>query len=298
MIERLRSARQRDRRPTIGLEQYTATFIDNAIDVAILPDLTEADLEKLGVVLGHRKRMLKALAELSAGSPAPAAPVGSPVPASEGERRQITVLFCDLVDFDPRLEQSQLDPEDSQAPVIRRFQATCAGIIKQAGGNIAKRYMGDGLLAYFGYPQAHEDDAECAVRAGLDLVAKVGQLLLPSNEPLQIQVGIATGLVIVGETIGEGSSREQAVVGETPNLASRLQSLAPRTLLLSLRTLIGSLVMSSFASIWDHMSSREFPSLPRFGGSPASERSKAASRRCGPASSPSSSAGRPSSVNY
>ena len=150
-------------------------------------------------------------------APADAAPV------SEGERRHLTVLFCDLVGSTALAVQ--LDPEDLSA-VIRRFQATCAAMITQGGGHVA-RYMGDGILAYFGYPQAHEDDAECAVRAGLDLVAKVGQLLLPSHEPLQVRVGIATGLVIVGETIGEGSSREQAVVGETPNLASRLQSVAP-----------------------------------------------------------------------
>ena len=177
-------------------------------------------------LLGHRKRMLRAIAELSRSSLAPPAAVHAAAdapPISEGQKRHLTVLFCDLVGSTALA--IHLDPEDLST-VIRRFQATCAAMITQGGGHVA-RYMGDGLLAYFGYPQAHEDDAECAVRAGLDLVAKVGQLLLPSNEPLQIRVGIATGLVVVGETIGEGSSREQAVVGETPNLASRLQSLAP-----------------------------------------------------------------------
>jgi len=225
----------------LGLGQYAKTFGDNAIDMQVLPDLTETDLEKLNVALGHRKRMLRAIAELASGSSA--LPAGSPAAAtgsrlSEGERRQITVLFCDIVGSTALA--LQLDPEDLSA-VIRRFQAICAAMIAHAGGHIA-RYMGDGLLVYFGYPQAHEDDAESAVRAGLDLVAKVGQLLLPSGEPLQIRVGIATGLVIVGETIGEGSSREQAVVGETPNLASCLQSqAAPNTVVVaaSTRRLLG-----------------------------------------------------------
>jgi class 3 adenylate cyclase/predicted ATPase len=223
----------------LGLGQYTAIFEENAIDPGILPDLTETDLEKLGVALGHRKRMLRAIAGLAAQEQArtiAAPPLAAPV--SEGERRQLTVLFCDLVDS--TVLAVKLDPEDLSA-VIRRFQATCTAIITQAGGHIA-RYMGDGILAYFGYPQAHEDDAECAARAGLDLVAKVSQLVLPSHEALKVRVGIATGLVVVGETIGEGSSREQSVVGETPNLASRLQGLArPNTVVVasSTRRLLG-----------------------------------------------------------
>src|SRR5262245_22804934 len=215
----------------LGLGQYTTCFVENAVDLSILPDLTEADLEKLGVALGHRKRMLRAIAGLSSHEPVRAVgPPASESPISEGERRQITVLFCDLVDS--TVLAVKLDPEDLSA-VIRRFQATCAAIITQAGGHVA-RYMGDGILAYFGYPQAHEDDAECAARAGLDLVAKVSQLVLPSHEALKIRVGIATGLVVVGETIGEGPSREQSVVGETPNLASRLQGLArPNTVVVA-----------------------------------------------------------------
>jgi predicted ATPase/class 3 adenylate cyclase len=216
----------------LELGQYTNIFIENAIDLAVLPDLTEADLEKLGIPLGHRKRILRGIADLSArSSEIPAA--ASALATSEGERRQITVLFCDLVDSTAL--GTQLDPEDLST-VIRRYQATCAAIITQAGGHIA-RYMGDGLLAYFGYPQAHEDDAECAARAGLDLVARIGQLVLPSHEPLRIRVGMATGLVVVGETIGEGASREQSVVGETPNLASRLQAIAaPNTVVVSAST--------------------------------------------------------------
>ena len=217
----------------LGLGQYTTVFEANAIDPTILPDLTEADLEKLGVALGHRKRMLRAIAGLASDESARTAGAAPPAPVSEGERRQLTVLFCDLVDS--TVLAVKLDPEDLSA-VIRRFQSTCAAIITQAGGHIA-RYMGDGILAYFGYPQAHEDDAECAARAGLDLVAKVSQLVLPSHEPLKIRVGIATGLVVVGETIGEGPSREQSVVGETPNLASRLQGLArPNTVVVAANT--------------------------------------------------------------
>lgn len=208
----------------LGLGQYARVFDANAIDMETLPHLTEADLEKVNVALGHRKRIIRAIAALTNGNFETSADFSAAAtPISEAERRQLTVLFCDLVGSTALAVQ--LDPEDLSA-VIRRFQGTCAAIIKQGGGHIA-RYMGDGILAYFGYPQAHEDDAESAVRTALDLVAKVGQLLLPSHDPLQIRVGIATGVVIVGESIGEGSSREQAAVGETPNLASRLQSVAP-----------------------------------------------------------------------
>ena len=213
----------------LGLEQYAKTFSDNAVDMEVLPDLTEADLEKLNVALGHRKRILRAIAELPGASSAlptgPATPAASATgsPPSAGEKRQLTVLFCDIVGSTALA--FQLDPEDLGA-VMRRFQTTCAAMITHAGGYIA-RYMGDGLLAYFGYPQAHEDDAESAVRAGLDLVAKVGQLVLPHGKPLQIRVGIATGLVIVDDPASEKSSREQAITGETPNLAACLQSQAP-----------------------------------------------------------------------
>ena len=227
----------------LGLEQYAKTFSDNAIDMEVLPDLTEADLEKLNIALGHRKRILRAIAELPGAGAAlatgPAIPA-APAAGTDGEKRQLTVLFCDIVGSTALA--LQLDPEDLGA-VMRRFQTTCAGMITHAGGHIA-RYMGDGLLAYFGYPQAHEDDAEFAVRAGLDVVAKVGQLVLPSGEPLQIRVGIATGLVIVADPASEGASREQAFVGETPNLAASLQSQAPANsvaVAASTRRLLGDL---------------------------------------------------------
>jgi predicted ATPase/class 3 adenylate cyclase len=206
----------------LGLGNYATIFVENAIDLDVLPDLNETDLERLGVALGHRKRILRAIAALSRNaSPRTSADVASP--DSETQRRHLTVLFCDIVGSTELAVQ--LDPEDLNG-VIRRFQATCNIIITHNGGYVA-RLMGDGILAYFGYPQAQEDDAESAVRTGLDLVAKVSQLLLPSNEPLKLRVGIATGLVIVRPTISERSAQEQAVFGETPNLAARLQSLAP-----------------------------------------------------------------------
>jgi class 3 adenylate cyclase/predicted ATPase len=213
----------------IGLPQYATVFAENAIEFEILPDLTEADLEKLGVALGHRKQILRAIGALPGRSVAPAASA-----QSKAERRQVTVLFCDLVGSTALA--IKLDPEDLR-DVIRGFQGSCAAVITEMGGHVA-RFMGDGLLAYFGYPQAHEDDAERAVRVGLDLVAKVSQLLLPTGEPLQVRVGIATGVVIVGDTIGEESAQEQVVVGGTPNLASRLQSVAaPNTTLVAASTL-------------------------------------------------------------
>ena len=215
----------------IGLAQYAAVFVENAVDFEILPDVTEADLEKLGVALGHRKRILRAIAALPAAS---LVPIRSTSAQSKAERRQVTVLFCDLVGSTALAVR--LDPEDLRE-VIRAFQDSCAAAITHMGGYVA-RFMGDGLLAYFGYPQAHEDDAERAVRAGLELVAKVNQLLLPTGDPLQVRVGIATGVVVIGDIIGEESAQEQAVVGDTPNLAARLQSVAaPNTTLLAAGTL-------------------------------------------------------------
>jgi class 3 adenylate cyclase len=238
----------------IGLAQYATVFAENAIDFEILPDVTEADLEKLGVALGHRKRILKAIAALSGGSLAPAA--GAPLAQSKAERRQVTVLFCDLVGSTALAVK--LDPEDLR-DVIRTFQGSCAEAITQMGGYVA-RFMGDGLLAYFGYPQAHEDDAERAVRAGLDLVAKVSQLLLPTGDLLQVRVGVATGVVIVGDIVGDESAQEQVVVGETPNLAFRLQSVAPPN-----TTLVAASTMRLLGDVFvcehrNRSNSRVFPS--------------------------------------
>jgi predicted ATPase/class 3 adenylate cyclase len=226
----------------LGLAHYAPAFAKNVVEIDVLFDLTEADLERLGIPLGDRKRMLKAIADYQQSftprTSLMAATVASP--HSEAERRHLTVLFCDLVGSTGLA--TELDPEELSG-VIRRFHDTCAAVIKHFGGYIG-RFMGDGLLVYFGYPRAHEDDAERAVRAGLDIVAKVRQLLLPSGEPLQVRVGIATGLVVVGETIGEGSAQEQAVFGESPNLAAHLQQVAaPNSVLVAASThrLLGGL---------------------------------------------------------
>jgi class 3 adenylate cyclase/predicted ATPase len=224
----------------LGLERYADSFEANAIDFEVLSELTEADLEKLGVLLGHRKKVLKAIAAL-AGQAAPslAADAGIP-PRVEAERRQLTVMFVDLVGSTELA--ARLDPED-MSRVIRAYQECCTQAVERWDGHVAK-YMGDGVLGYFGWPQAHEDEAERAVRAGLAITTAIRQLTNPGGEPLAARIGIATGLVMVGELIGEGAAQEQAVVGETPNLAARLQTLAaPGSVVISqaTRRLVGGL---------------------------------------------------------
>jgi class 3 adenylate cyclase len=201
----------------LGLEQYEPAFRENDVDAEVLPRLTAADLISIGVTsVGHRRRLLDAIAALGAEAP----PVTVPIPAV-AERRQLTVMFCDLVGSTAL--SARLDPEDYRE-VIAAYHRAVAKIIAESDGFVS-RYMGDGVLVYFGYPQAHEDDAERAVRAGLACIDAVGGLDVKSVE-LQVRVGIATGLVVVGDLIGEGSAQEQSVVGETPNLAARLQALA------------------------------------------------------------------------
>src|SRR4029077_8786762 len=208
----------------LGLERYVLAFRDNEIDGDALPKLSAEDLKDLGVVLGgHRRRLLGAIAALGAAAPAAtatAAPRDAPAP-TEAERRQLTVMFCDLVGSTEL--SSRLDPEDLRE-VIAAYHRAVADVVRSFDGFVAK-YMGDGVLVYFGYPRAHEDDAERAVRAGLGLIDAVARLDVKSVK-LQARVGIATGLVVVGDLIGEGSAQEQSVVGETPNLAARLQALA------------------------------------------------------------------------
>ena len=209
----------------LGLEQYETLFRENDIDAEILSDLTDGDLEKIGVSLGHRKRLLKAAAALAAG-PAPAPPAAAaPVPpgaAGAAERRQLTVMFSDLVGSTAL--SARLDPEDMRE-VIRAYQDACSGAVARYDGFVAK-FMGDGVLAYFGFPRAHEEDAGRAVRAGLDIVAVVAKLDTPAKDRLHVRLGVATGVVVVGDLVGQGSAQEQAVVGDTPNLAARLQALA------------------------------------------------------------------------
>lgn len=216
---------------SIGLGEYAQRFGENAIDLSVVCDLTEQDLKDLGVLLGHRRKMLRAISELKGDIPRTPQAVAKPAPRDgAAERRQLTVMFCDLVGSSAL--SARLDPEDLRA-VISAYHGCIAEIIARNDGVIA-RYMGDGVLAYFGYPQAHEDDAEQATRAGLALVDAVANLQTDIGSELQVRVGIATGMVVVGDLIGEGAAKEQAVIGETPNLAARLQAFAkPGTVLIS-----------------------------------------------------------------
>ena len=228
---------------SLGLEQYEAVFRENAIDVSVLPDVTDQDLEKLGVLLGHRRKLLRAIANLETNAKATLGPVVAPVavdtsPRDTAERRQVTVMFSDLVGSTAL--SARMDPEDLRE-VISAYQKCVAETVQRFGGFVAK-YMGDGVLVYFGYPQAHEDDAERAVRAGLELVAAVGDL--KTHAALQTRVGIATGQVVVGDLIGSGEAQERGIVGETPNLAARLQGVAePNSVVIaeSTRKLLGNL---------------------------------------------------------
>ena len=232
----------------LGLGQYEAAFRENEVDADVLSDLTELDLEKLGLPLGHRKRLLKAIANLTAGVDlaGPSSPARlrasqetpRPAPETLAERRQVTVMFADLVGSTAL--SARMDPEDLRE-IISTYQKCVAENVQRFGGFVAK-YMGDGVLVYFGYPQAHEDDAERAVRAGLELITAVNALETLAS--LQTRIGIATGLVVVGDLIGTGSAQEQAVVGDTPNLAARLQGIAePNTVVIAenTRKLLGNL---------------------------------------------------------
>jgi class 3 adenylate cyclase len=228
----------------LGMSEYAERFAENAIDFSVLPDLTDQDLEKLGVLLGHRRKLLRAIANLEnieksapAVAVAAAAPA-APLPLDSAERRQVTVMFSDLVGSTAL--SARMDPEDLRE-VISAYQQCVAETVRRFGGFVAK-YMGDGVLVYFGYPQAHEDDAERAVRAGLELIAAVTGLKSPAS--LQTRVGIATGLVVVGDLVGSGEAQERGIVGETPNLAARLQGIAePNTVVIAeaTRKLLGDL---------------------------------------------------------
>jgi class 3 adenylate cyclase/tetratricopeptide (TPR) repeat protein len=224
----------------LGMSEYAQRFAENGITVAALPHLTEQDLKDIGVLLGHRRIMLAAIGALADAPSRKPEPTSSPEQKSQdtAERRQVTVMFSDLVGSTAL--SARMDPEDLRE-VISAYQKCVTETVRRFGGFVAN-YMGDGVLAYFGYPQAHEDDTERAVRAGLELVAAVRDL--KTHATLQTRVGIATGLVVVGDLIGSGSTQEQAVVGETPNLAARLQGVAePNAVVVadSTRKLLGNL---------------------------------------------------------
>jgi class 3 adenylate cyclase len=205
----------------IGLEQCAQTFRDNAIDADVLRDLTDEHLRELGLPLGARLKLLRAVAALGTVEQTLVSPeITPPAPRTDAERRQVTVMFSDLVGSTAL--SARIDPEDLRE-VISAYQKCVTDTVRRFGGFVAK-YMGDGVLVYFGYPEAHEHDAEQAVRAGLELIAAVSALT--SGASLQTRVGIATGLVVVGDLIGSGDAQERGIVGETPNLAARLQALA------------------------------------------------------------------------
>jgi class 3 adenylate cyclase len=231
----------------LGLGKYEAAFRENDIDETVLPSLTHETLKDLGVTsVGHRLKLLEAIGALRSDAsdkppsvdPATTSSAPSARPEDRAERRQVTVMFSDLVGSTAL--SARIDPEDLRE-VISAYQKCVADTVQRCGGFVAK-FLGDGVLVYFGYPMAHEDDAERAVRAGLELVASVGAL--KTHVPLQTRVGIATGLVVVGDLIGSGASQEQAIVGEMPNLAARLQGMAePNSVVIveTTRKLLGDL---------------------------------------------------------
>jgi class 3 adenylate cyclase/tetratricopeptide (TPR) repeat protein len=230
---------------SLGLERYEAAFRENEIDETVLLRLTAEDLKELGVgALGHRRKLLDAITALrtdvdvKVSTPPDELATTEGSPKDTAERRQVTVMFSDLVGSTTL--SARMDPEDLRE-VISAYQKCVAEIVRRSGGFVAK-YMGDGVLVYFGYPQAHEDDAERAVRAGLELIGAVSAL--KPNAPLQTRVGIATGLVVVGDLIGSGEAQERGIVGETPNLAARLQGLAEPNMVVvaeGTRKLLGNL---------------------------------------------------------
>jgi len=223
----------------LGMSEYAKRFAENGIDVSVLPHLTDQDLKDIGVLLGHRRKMLAAIAELGdAFATTPKLAVTEPKPQDTAERRQVTVMFSDLVGSTAL--SARMDPEDLRE-IIAAYQKCVAETVQRFGGFVAK-YMGDGVLVYFGYPLAHEDDADRAVRAGLGLIEAVSAL----KSPLQLKTrhGIATGLVVVGDLVGSGEAQERGIVGETPNLAARLQSIAEPNMVViaeSTRKLLGNL---------------------------------------------------------
>ncbi len=223
---------------SLGLAQYATIFVQNDIDLAALRQLNEAHLKELGVSLGHRLRLLKAIAELPPAAEAP--PVRETSPTA-GERRQVSVMFCDLVGSSAL---AQLVDAEEMRDIMRDYQTACSNVVARFEGHLAQ-FLGDGVLAYFGYPQAHEDAAERAVRAALGIVQAVGRLAPRASGPLSARLGIATGMVVVGKVMDTQGVSELSAIGETPNLAARLQAIAePDTVVIAEST--RALTLGSF----------------------------------------------------
>ncbi len=216
----------------LGMGQYAQSFVASDIDFDVLPDLTEADLERLGVSLGHRKRLRRAITALtSAATKGPTA--ATPTHELQAERRQVTVMFCDLVGSTEL--STRLDPEELR-DMVRAYQQVCTEAIGRFEGFVAQ-YLGDGILAYFGYPATHEGEAERAVRAGLAVLSSVSQISAKAGAKIQIRIGVATGPAVIGDMIGRGTAMQIAVTGKTPNLAARIQEFArPGTLVIAQST--------------------------------------------------------------
>lgn len=264
----------------LGLERYEAAFRENEIGDKVLPNLTAEDLKDMGIsAVGHRRILLDAIAALRASATVLATSLDATQTTDQlvkdtAERRQVTVMFSDIVGSTAL--SARMDPEDLR-DIIAAYQRRVAETVRRFGGFVA-RYMGDGVLIYFGYPQAHEDDAERAVRAGLALIDAVAAL--PAPEVLQVRIGAATGMVVVGDLVGSGEAQEHDVVGETPNLAARLQALAePNTMVIAetTRKLLGSLFelrdlgsmelkgiprpVRAFAAVWESPIASRFEAM-------------------------------------
>ena len=207
----------------LGLGKYAQAFVQNDVDLRALPHIAEADLQELGVSLGHRKIILAAIngfAPPPAEADVPRTTEVATEPAAD--RRLLSVLFCDLVGSTAL--SAQLDPEDMHE-LTRRYQDSVAGAITRFGGYVAK-YLGDGVLAYFGWPMAYEDHAERSIRAGLEVMAAVDALQSPTGQRLKARIGIASGHVVVGDIAGSSAKERALIAGDTPNLAARLQGAA------------------------------------------------------------------------
>ncbi|MEJ2122709.1 MAG: adenylate/guanylate cyclase domain-containing protein [Alphaproteobacteria bacterium] len=224
----------------LGLDRYAEVFEENDLDLDLVADLSDSDLKDLGVEsMGHRKKILRAICDLTVQKPFLSAAVDAATEREavftepQAERRQVTVMFCDLVGSTEL--SAALDPEDMRE-IIRSYQNAVAGEVSRFGGHVAK-FMGDGVMVLFGYPQAHEDDSERAIRSAMAIIDSIARIQASDARQLQVRIGIATGRVVVGDLVGEGAAQEEAVVGDTPNLAARLQATAePNTIAVATAT--------------------------------------------------------------